>query len=432
MNIIKVLGGVILVVALVYFLSPYFIQNASATNSNRVELGQYGSLEPDSLDRTFKRAFEDINGKTLIVPVLKANVGKLDIAGKSNFEIEFQKGGEINCEQLRLIDCKNFSFHGLNLKGTVQRPTRFDVIGDCSDFSIFDCNFASEKDAQGKYTFLGIHVRCDWDKPNRTYENSPRNFKIYGNTVRNASGDGILVHAHCRDFVIENNLVEDVKCIGIEVEGRFGGWKNTTVHPCKNAVIQNNTMNRCDDWGILLMWVDNVKVYDNVSKEARGSFLSVGCTNLEVKRNVLEGKLKGFEISQEFFKIDNGVNDNVVVEDNEIVGQPRDYGRATLDIRHAKNVRVNNNKIECLFKANSSCISVVSSRNIVVSNNTFTAKSGMPFRTILDEAVDPETGKKVRSLSVEKVDLRGNSYSGVKDDHSIKVERLERKKCYVK
>ncbi len=432
-NTFKIILLVLLMLGLLFLKETLGNAEPSAGDSYpMVELSRYGSLEKDSIQTTFQRAVSDLNGKKLVVPAQRISLGKLDITGKSNFEIEFLPGGEVNCEQLRLIDCQNFSFHGLNLKGTREKFAYFDIIGNSYGFSIYDCKFDSEKDKDGQNTFYGIHVRANWNMENRKYENSPRGFKIYGNHIRNTKYDGILVHAHCSDFVIENNVIDDAKCIGIEVEGRYGGWKNTTVHPCKNAIIRNNTINRCGDWGILLMWVDSVKVYDNVSKTAMGAFLSVGCSNMEVKRNVFEGIKKGFEISQEFYKISNGINHNVVVEDNVIVGIPRDNNRGTLDIRHAKNIKVKNNKFECLFKPNAACISVVSSRDVVVNDNEFTAKSGMPFRTMLDEAADPELGVFDNSLSIENIDLRNNRYSGVKDDHAIKVTQFQKKNCRFK
>lgn len=432
-NAIKIILFVLLLLCLFFWkVTIGSAEHSTAESYPEVDLAHYGSLEPDSIQKTFQRAVSDLNGKKLVVPARKIFFGKLDITGKNHFEIEFLPGGEVNCEQFRLIDCQYFAFHGMNLKGTREKFAVFDIIGNSYGFSIYDCKFDSEKDKNGQNTFYGIHVRANWNMADRKYENSPRAFKIYNNHIRNTKYDGILVHAHCSDFVIENNVVEDAKCIGIEVEGRYGGWKNTTVHPCKNAIIRNNTLNRCGDWGILLMWVDSVKVYDNVSKKAVGAFLSVGCSNVEVKRNVFEGSRKGFEISQEFYKIDNGINRNVVVEDNVIVGIPREINRGAIDIRHAQNITVKNNKVECLFKPNAACISVASSRDVVVSDNTFAAKSGMPYRTMLDEAADPETGKETESLSIENIDLRRNAYSGIKDDHAIKVSQIQNKNCYVK
>lgn len=432
-NKFKIILVISLLVGLL-FLKELTGRSESSVNESypRVELSHYGSLEVDSIQNTFQRAVDDLNGKKLVIPAQKISLGKLDIIGKKNFEIEFSYGGEVNCEQLRLIDCQKFSFHGMNLKGTREKFAVFDVIGNSYRFSIYDCKFDSEKDEDGQNTFYGIHVRANWYMKNRKYENSPRDFKIYDNQIRNTKYDGILIHAHCSDFVIENNLVEDAQCIGIEVEGRYGGWKNTTVHPCKNAIIRNNKISRSGDWGILLMWVDSAKVYDNVSNSAVGAFLSIGCSNMEVKRNVFEGIKKGFEISQEFYKIGNGINYNIVVEDNVILGKPRDNNRGALDIRHAKNIKVKNNKFECLFKPNAACISVVSSRDVVVNNNEFTAKNGMPFRTLIDEGADPELGMFNDSLSIENIDLRNNRYFGVKDDHAVKITQFQKVNCLFK
>lgn len=432
-NIVKIiLGTLLLFGSLFLIIGGGNAEPAMDKGRPRVHLSEYGSLSPDSIQNTLLRAVNDLDGKNLVIPGMRMSLDKIDVLGKHDFEMEFLPGGEVNCEQFRLIDCQNFTFHGLNLKGTKEKFAIFDVIGYCFGFSIYDCHFDSEKDDQGNNTFYGIHVRSNWYMPNRTYANSPHNFKIYGNTIRNTRYDGILVHANCSDFLIEDNIVEDAKCIGIEIEGRYGGWKNTTVQPCKKAIIRNNKMNRCGDWGILLMWSDSTSVINNVSKGAYGSFLSIGCKNLEVRSNVLEGMSKGFEVSQEFYKIENGINEDVVIEDNQIIAKPRDNNRGALDIRHAKNVVVKDNKVNCLFKPNAACVSVASSKNIKVFDNEFYAEKGMPYRTMLDEVVDPETGQNVNVLRLSDVDLRNNKYTKVEDKHSVKVVLDKRSNCYIK
>lgn len=432
-TIVKIGIVVILLLCLLIWLA--FKSQAEVTVEDaypRIELSRYGSLDADSIQNTFQRAVNDLNGRKLIVPAMKISLGKLDILQKSNFEIEFLPGGEVNCESFRLIDCSNFDFHGMHLKGTKEKFAIFDVIGFCYNFSIHDCLFDSEKDDSGENTFYGIHVHANWYMENRKYENSPHNFKISNNIIRNTKFDGILVHAHCSGFEIENNIVEDAKCIGIEIEGRYGGWKNTTVHPCKNAVIRNNKITRCvSGWGMLLMWADSVIVENNTSKDAYGSFLTIGSNNVQVRKNIFEGKVFGFEVSQEFYKIDNGINSNIVIEDNDIVARPRSNGRGSLDIRHATNVKVRNNRIHCLDNANSACISVASSQNIQIENNKFICNSGIDNRVIIDDVNDPETGKSHPELSVKNVDIRNNVFSGVRKVNSIKVGDLSARRCHI-
>lgn len=431
-NTIKIVLFILLLLSLFFWKETKGgAKHSTAESYPKVDLSYYGSLEPDSIQKTFQRALSDLNGKKLVVPARKISLEKLDIKGKNHFEIEFLPGGEVNCSQLRLIDCQNFAFHGMNLKGTREKFAIFDIIGNSYGFSIYDCRFDSEKDKDGQNTFYGIHVRANWNMAKRKYENSPRAFKIYNNHVRNTKYDGILVHAHCSDFVIENNVVEDAKCIGIEVEGRYGGWKNTTVHPCKNAIIRNNTLRRCGDWGILLMWVDNVKVYDNVSKAAVGTFLSIGCSNMEVKRNVLEGSKKGFEISQEFYKIENGINANIIVEDNDIIAMPRDNGRGALDIRHSKGIQVRNNRISCLNRFQSACISIASSQNVIIEDNQFSAKTEIDYRFIIDDVVDPETKMSHPELDVKNVYVKGNIYKNINKLNFIKVKEFSSRNCNI-
>lgn len=424
-NILKIVGAFF--VLLLFF---FFFENKGLA-LERVELAQYGSTEMDSIENTLKRAFDNLDGKKLVIPSQKISFDNLDILGKKNFEIEFLQGGELRCKNFRIIDCAKFSFHGLNLKGTKEKFSCFDVIGNCYDFSIYDCFFDSEKDSLGQNTFYGIHVRANWHMKNRKYQNSPRRFRIYNNVVRNTKYDGILVHANCSDFVIEDNVVDSAKCIGIEVEGRYGGWKNTTVQPCKNVLIQNNKLKDCGDWGILLMWTDSVRVYDNISKNAKGCFLSIGCSHLEVKRNELDGLAKGFEISQEFYDTEKGINSGVLVEDNIIVAKPRAERRGVVDVRHARNVAMKNNKIKCLGRAKSACLSVVSSQDVQIVENEFESKENIPYRVMLDEALDPETKKETKSLNVKNVDLRKNIYRGVPEKNEIMLENLKDRKCHI-
>ena len=134
-NILKIAGAFF--VLLLFF---FFFENKGLA-LERVELAQYGSTEMDSIENTLKRAFDNLDGKKLVIPSQKISFDNLDILGKKNFEIEFLQGGELRCKNFRIIDCAKFSFHGLNLKGTKEKFSCFDVIGNCYDFSIYDCFF---------------------------------------------------------------------------------------------------------------------------------------------------------------------------------------------------------------------------------------------------------------------------------------------------
>ena len=179
------------------------------------------------------------------------------------------------------------------IKGLVNKFASFNIVGDCNKFRIHGCLFDSQKDGDGHYTFYGLHIMTDTKKPDNGFHNSPRNFRVYDNVVRHTRYDGILVHAYCSDFVIEKNKIVGAECIGIEVEGRLGGLKRTTVHPCRNATIRKNETYDCGGWGVLLMWADNVTVVKNKCFNSLGAFLSIGCTNVNIRNNMAEKKLNG-------------------------------------------------------------------------------------------------------------------------------------------
>ena len=223
-----------------------------------------------------------------------------------------------------------------------------------------------------------------------------------------------MAHAHCSDFVIEKNTIIGAECIGIEVEGRYGGFNNTTVHPCKNAVIRNNVMQDCGDWNVLLMWTDNVKVYGNRCYNGFGSFLSIGSTNLIVKNNILEGTHKGFELSNEFFKITNGINDHILIKGNTIIGKARAAGRGVFDIRHSQNVTVKGNKVSSLYRDNSAMISVASSTHIAIHKNDFVAEGQKLQNTLLFNNVpDYETKQDVPNLDIKDILISKNKFFGI-------------------
>ena len=270
------------------FVAIISVSSAIAKNLKKVLLFDYGGLSADSLKETLNKAIGDIEGKKLILPSLPLNIDNIDIRDKSNFEIVGNTSFAITCRNFLIKDCRDFKLRGLYIKGTKQKFATFYIMGNSFNFRIHDCLFDSDKGKDGHNTFYGIHIITNEQNEASNFENSPRNFRIDHNIVRNTRYDGILVHAYCSDFVVERNTVVGAECIGIEVEGRLGDNRHTTVHPCRNAIIRNNLMQDCGGWGILLMWTNHVKVYNNKSFNAGGAFLSIGCKNLVVKKICLK------------------------------------------------------------------------------------------------------------------------------------------------
>lgn len=405
----------------------------SAKGLTRVELSEYGAITPDKIEETLVSAINDIEGKRLILPETALNIGNLTIKGKNNFEIVGSKNNPICCMDFLIQDCSDFELSRLFIKGTKEKFATFYIKGDCSNFSIHDCLFDSEKGADGHNQFYGIHVIADGSNPKASYENSPRHFRIYNNLVKNTRYDGILAHAHCYDFVIEKNTIIGAECIGIEVEGRYGGLNNTTVHPCKDVIIRNNLMYDCGDWGVLLMWVDNIKVYGNKSYNAFGTFLSIGCTNLEVKNNILEGTHKGFELSNEFFKIENGINNHILVKGNTIVGRARGDERGVLDVRHSRNVVIKKNKVYSIYRDNSAMVSVASSQDVLLRANIFNTKDNvLPTAILFNNVVDCETEKAAPDLDVKNVSILSNTFVGQREGLKQKNIDMTVVDCIVK
>lgn len=375
--------------------------SASKHKLKEVLLSDYGLIDNQHISQTIEKAISDIDGKRLIFPNQPIDVENIAIRGKSHFAIVGCKKHPITCKDFRIDDCNDFDLSSLFIKGTKEKFATFHIVGDCERFQIHDCLFDSEKGKDGHNTFYGIHIVTDTNKPNYGYHNSPRNFKVYNNDVNNTRYDGILAHAYCSDFRIEKNRIVGAECIGIESEGRLGGVNNTTVHPCKNAVIRNNEMLNCGDWGILLMWTENVKVYDNRCINSYGAFLSIGCKDVIVKNNIFEGRNKGFEISQEFFKISNGINSYIKVFGNIIRAKARAGNRGVLDIRHARNVVIRNNEITSLYRDNTAYVSLASCQDIEIKKNRFSC-DGKPLQDSIYRinVPDPETKQVVSELNI--------------------------------
>lgn len=369
-----------------------------------VNLSDYGKVDEESLNVTIKRAIDDIEGKCLILPPWPIDIDEIVIRGKNNFAIKGDTTYALTCRNFLIQDCSDFEISGLFIKGLVNKFASFNIVGDCNKFRIHGCLFDSQKDGDGHYTFYGLHIMTDTKKPDNGFHNSPRNFRVYDNVVRHTRYDGILVHAYCSDFVIEKNKIVGAECIGIEIEGRLGGLNNTTVHPCRNAVVRNNEMVDCDDWSVLLMWTDQVKVYGNNCFNSYGAFLSIGCTNLIVKNNVFEGRSKGFEISQEFYKVSNGINSHVKVVGNTIKAKARGENRGVLDIRHARNIVVKNNKITSLYRDNTAYVSLASCQDVIIRKNKFSFE-GQPLLNLIYKinTPDPETHKDIPDFNLTNV-----------------------------
>ena len=79
-NKFKIILVISLLVGLL-FLKELIGRSESSVNESypRVELSHYGSLEADSIQNTFQRAVDDLNGKKLVIPAQKISLGKLDI-----------------------------------------------------------------------------------------------------------------------------------------------------------------------------------------------------------------------------------------------------------------------------------------------------------------------------------------------------------------
>ncbi len=340
-----------------------------------VRLEDYGSVRtPEAAGETFIRALNDISGKRLQLPPALIRITRdFTLKDCKRFEIVGSpKGGRIECKIFMLLDCQDFVVDGLSFYGS--------------------------------------------------YANSPKHFKIHDNVVRNTRYDGILVHGHCSDFVIENNTVIAPQCIGIEVEGRYGELKTTTVHRCRRGVIRNNHISDCDDWGILLMWSDNIVVTDNESRNAAGTFLSIGCKDLRVTRNILEGTRKGFEISQEFFAVEKGINEHIVVRNNTITCIARADGRGAVDIRHSRDVVFRGNKVKVAGRVSSGAISVSSSVGVKITDNEFSGDGELPrYAVLCSNVLDPETGQDVPGLDLTQVRIVRNRLPLSFRDMRVKV-----------
>lgn len=373
-----------------YIFLLFAIVNSQLYALQKVSLEKYGDIKTEDVTSILQKAFNDIENKCLILPRGILNVNNLTIESKNNFKIQ-GFSTILQCKKIEIKNCSQFEIENIEIYGVKNKFAYFNIIGNCHDFSIHDCYFNSEKDEKGNNTFYGIHIICDNNNSQKSYTNSPRFFDIYKNKIKNTRYNGILIHALCSNFNVYNNTVDSAQCIGIEVEGRLGNNKNTSVYPCKNGNIYNNNITNCGDWGILLIWSHNINVYKNICKNNIGCFLSIGCTNTSIYQNFLVGIKKGFEISQEYYSIDKGINDNIRIYNNKIIGKPRAENRGVIDIRHAQNIFFEKNKITCIYRKNGSCFSIASARNIHIISNHIKKNENIELNKIIyNEAPDPE------------------------------------------
>lgn len=346
-----------------------------------------------------KKAIADIDDKRLILPPDSFDIGDVTIQGHKNFSI-VGNSTIVSCGKFTIRDCCNFDIKSICIRGTKSKFAYFNIIGNCHDFKIHECNFDSPRNAKDKNMFYGIHVMGDFSKPKMSFYNSPRRFSIYDNRVSNTRYDGILVHACCSDFKIHHNLVNKAGCIGVEVEGRCGGNQSTTVCPCRKSKVYKNIIRNCDDWGILLMWVDGIKIYRNKCINNYGAFLSIGCKSGIIKYNTLEGREKGFEISQEVYSVEKGVNDGIEIYRNKIKGKARYSNYGSVDFRHCRNVIFRDNIITVIPREGGANIAIMSADNVLVRGNIFIErnKSSTFISVIKGNVIDPETKKSVNHI----------------------------------
>ena len=196
------------------------------------------------------------------------------------------------------------------------------------------------------------------------------------------------------------------------------------MHRCRRGVIRNNHISDCGDWGILLMWSDNIVVTDNESRNAAGTFLSIGCKDLRVTRNILEGTRKGFEISQEFFAVEKGINEHIVVRNNTITCIARADGRGAVDIRHSRDVVFRGNKVKVAGRVSSGAISVSSSVGVKITDNEFSGDGELPrYAVLCSNVLDPETGQDVPGLDLTQVRIVRNRLPLSFRDMRVKVPK---------
>jgi hypothetical protein len=83
-----------------------------------------------------------------------------------------------------------------------------------------------------------------------------------------------------------------------------------------------------------------------------------------------------------------------------------------LDIRHARNIEVKNNKITSLYRDNTAYVSLASCQNVIIRKNKFSFE-GHPLSDIVykTNTPDPETHKDIPDLNlinviVQKIEIK--------------------------
>lgn len=388
----------------------FFTSHVIAQSSlPKVLLSSYGNLENEDTTSVLQKALDNINGKCLILPKGVINIKNVIISNKSNFRIE-GNSSVIVCGKFVIKNCNNFKCYNFSLHGVKNKFSYFDIVGDCESFTIDKCIFDSEENDKGQNMFYGIHIQSEFTN-NANIKNSPRNFVISNNQISNTRYDGILVHANCTNFKICNNIVRNSSCIGIEVEGRYGGSGDTSVHPCYNGEIYNNKIYNCGDWNILLMWLYKFKVYNNYAEKSRGCFQSIGSKDGEIFNNNLSSIHFGFQIGQEIYSVYNGINSNIQIHDNTIVARAYTLNRGVIDIRQSKNISFKRNSIYSIYNYHSSMLNINSSQAIIIKNNQFYFMDKMVSMSIdLYNISDLSTNKEIPKFYNKNITISGNTF----------------------
>jgi hypothetical protein len=92
---------------------------------------------------------------------------------------------------------------------------------------------------------------------------------------------------------------------------------------------------------------------------------------------------------------------------------------------------VRNNRISCLNRFQSACISIASSQNVIIEDNQFSAKTEIDYRFIIDDVVDPETKMSHPELDVKNVYVKGNIYKNISKLYFIKVKEFSSRNCNI-
>lgn len=135
--------------------------------------------------------------------------------------------------------------------------------------------------------------------------------------------------------------------------------------------------------------------------------MSIGCTNVNIRNNLFEGRSLGFEISQEYYKVSNGINNHIVVAGNTIKAKARGDNRGVIDIRHARNIKIKKNYVTSIFRDKTAYVSLASCQNVEMNNNRFSYEGrSLPDLIYKTNVPDPETGKDVPELNLDNLTIQ--------------------------